>query len=35
MDNDIKKFNNHYSICALTYTVKDILKDIFAEKVSR
>ncbi len=32
---DVQKFKNHYPNWELTYTVKDILKEIFTENVSR
>lgn len=32
---DIKKFKNHYPNWKLTYTVTDILKEIFTENISR
>ena len=32
---DVQKFKNHYPTWELTYTVKDILKEIFTENVSR
>ena len=32
---DVEKFKNHYPDGELTYTVTDILKEIFAENVSR
>jgi len=32
---NVKKFKNHYPDWNLTYTVKDILKEIFTENVSR
>lgn len=32
---DIQKFKNHYPDWELTYTVKDILKEIFTENVNR
>lgn len=32
---DVQKFKNHYPNWNLTYTVTDILKEIFAENISR
>ena len=32
---DVQKFKNHYPNWDLTYTVTDILKEIFAENISR
>jgi CDP-paratose 2-epimerase len=32
---DVSKFKNHYPDWQLTYTVTDILKEIFSQNVSR